>query len=369
TEPTNPVCYEPKEVGPCKAYVPRYFYNTTTKYCERFVYGGCKGNGNNFLELDVCLKTCKVGYKNITERLLTLRTPLKDQVCYLPKETGPCFGYFPRYYYNTTTNTCEQFVYGGCRGNANNFETLHQCESKCGNVSLTEELIRSRLIAKLATLDPVCELPKKPGPCHGHFPRFYYNKTTGTCEKFVFGGCQENRNNFETLWDCEHKCVVSLEDVIRANPILSREVVGLNPVCNETKYPGPCFGYFPRYYYNNVTKSCEKFVYGGCKANGNNFVTLEECQNTCWASLDQHSLKIVGAFELPHWPFTPPEECTYAVDVGPCDAYMPRFFYNTLTKACEQFVYGGCGGNANNFHTFDACEKKCKKVFGVVPRA
>ncbi|KAL1446949.1 hypothetical protein MTO96_044439, partial [Rhipicephalus appendiculatus] len=159
-KPTNPVCYEPKKVGPCKAYVPRYFYNTTTKFCERFIYGGCQENGNNFPELDVCLKTCKVGYENVTERLLkqqTLHLPylsqlahsvslvstcfscisttlsaLKPSACYLPTEKGLCFGYFPRYYYNTTTNACEEFIYGGCRGNANNFKTLERCESKCG---------------------------------------------------------------------------------------------------------------------------------------------------------------------------------------------------------------------------------------------
>ncbi|KAH7987061.1 hypothetical protein HPB52_024544 [Rhipicephalus sanguineus] len=125
--------------------------------------------------------------------------------------------------------------------------------------------------------------------------------------------------------------------------------VGLNPVCNETKYPGPCAGYFPRYFYNNVTKTCEKFIYGGCRANGNNFVTLEECQNTCWVA--------------------PPEVCTYPADTGPCKAYMTRFFYNTETRRCEQFVYGGCGGNGNNFLTYDACQKKCKTVFGVVPHA
>ncbi|KAL1477156.1 hypothetical protein MTO96_035967, partial [Rhipicephalus appendiculatus] len=150
-------------------------------------------------------------------------------------------------------------------------------------------------------------------------------------------------------WEKEVRERVSLEDVIRANPILSREVVGVNPVCNETKYPGPCAGYFPRYYFDNVTKTCEKFIYGGCRGNGNNFETLEKCKETCWV--------------------TPPEVCTFPADAGPCEAYMPRFFYNTLTKTCEQFVYGGCGGNANNFLTFDACEKKCKKVFGVVPRA
>ncbi|KAH8029365.1 hypothetical protein HPB51_025511 [Rhipicephalus microplus] len=128
-------------------------------------------------------------------------------------------------------------------------------------------------------------------------------------------------------------------------------------------------GYFPRYYFDNVTKTCEKFIYGGCQSNGNNFVTIEECKKTCWVSLDQNAVEEIGAFEVPFHPFAPPEVCTYPADSGPCKAYMPRFFYNTETKKCEEFIYGGCGGNANNFLTFDACEKKCLKVFGVIPRA
>ncbi|XP_049527513.1 papilin [Dermacentor silvarum] len=385
-EPTNPVCYKPKKVGPCLAYIPRYFYNATTKYCERFIYGGCQGNGNNFPELEMCLKTCKVGYEDVTERLMQLATPLKNHTCYLPKDSGPCFGYFPRYYYNTTTNSCEQFIYGGCRGNPNNFDTLEKCQSKCTNNTYVEDFTRSRLITKLVTLDPVCELPKKVGPCRGYFPRYYYNTTTDTCEPFIYGGCQGNANNFETLKKCETRCggnltvedqswkkhimkPVALEDYIRANPVLSRSVLGLNPVCNETKRPGPCAGYFPRYYFNNVTKTCERFIYGGCQGNGNNFHTLEECNSTCWASLNQTSLGIIGAFEVPFWPLSPPEECTYPADSGPCDAYMPRFFFNTLTKSCEQFVYGGCGGNANNFRTFEYCQSKCTKFLGVIPRA
>nr|XP_037275735.1 BPTI/Kunitz domain-containing protein-like [Rhipicephalus microplus] len=143
----------------------------------------------------------------------------------------------------------------------------------------------------------------------------------------------------------------------------------VNPVCNQTREPGPCGGHYPRYYFDNVTKTCKKFVYGGCRGNGNNFVTIEECKNTCWASLEQNAAEEVNAFEFPLHPFAPPEVCTYPADSGHCKAYMPRFFYNTETKKCEQFIYGGCGGNANNFLTFDACEKKCLKVFGVIPRA
>uniref|UniRef100_A0A023GNX8 BPTI/Kunitz inhibitor domain-containing protein n=1 Tax=Amblyomma triste TaxID=251400 RepID=A0A023GNX8_AMBTT len=54
-----------------------------------------------------------------------------------------------------------------------------------------------------------------------------------------------------------------------------------------------------------------------------------------------------------------PEECTYGADKGPCRAYMPRFFYNTLTNECERFFYGGCKGNANNFRTYADCAERC----------
>ena len=42
-----------------------------------------------------------------------------------------------------------------------------------------------------------------------------------------------------------------------------------------------------------------------------------------------------------------------------CLAYMPRWRYILRTGQCENFIYGGCGGNANNFETFEACENKC----------
>ena len=51
-------CSLPKVVGPCKAAFPRWFFNTKTRRCERFIYGGCQGNANNFNSLAECLNTC-----------------------------------------------------------------------------------------------------------------------------------------------------------------------------------------------------------------------------------------------------------------------------------------------------------------------
>jgi hypothetical protein len=45
---------------------------------------------------------------------------------------GPCKALIPRFYYNAESGKCEPFDYGGCQGNANNFETLQECEKACG---------------------------------------------------------------------------------------------------------------------------------------------------------------------------------------------------------------------------------------------
>lgn len=52
-------------------------------------------------------------------------------MCMLPKEKGPCMAKEERYFFDTSSGRCVKFIFGGCYGNENNFESLGECESTC----------------------------------------------------------------------------------------------------------------------------------------------------------------------------------------------------------------------------------------------
>ncbi|XP_070581142.1 U-actitoxin-Avd3i-like [Ptychodera flava] len=54
------ICKLPAETGPCRAAFRRWFFNTTARECQEFIYGGCGGNGNNFRRKRECERACKI---------------------------------------------------------------------------------------------------------------------------------------------------------------------------------------------------------------------------------------------------------------------------------------------------------------------
>ena len=116
---TEPACSLPPDSGPCDAAIPRFYYDPNVGDCIEFSYGGCQGNANNFATVEACRQAC-VGTADI---------------CTLPVVPGPCRGAFPRWFFNSSTGQCEEFVYGGCEGNANNFETEGACANACESPS------------------------------------------------------------------------------------------------------------------------------------------------------------------------------------------------------------------------------------------
>lgn len=75
--------------------------------------------------------------------------------------------------------------------------------------------------------------------------------------------------------------------VITINKIASKyllvELEGDNDICALPKHIGTCKAAFRRFYYDNHSGQCKKFIWGGCSGNGNRFDTMEECEGRCKA--------------------------------------------------------------------------------------
>lgn len=56
---------------------------------------------------------------------------------------------------------------------------------------------------------------------------------------------------------------------------------------------------------------------------------------------------------------TPTALCREPVDSGPCNAYVPSYWFDAATGVCMPFVYGGCSGNDNRFATIEECYAAC----------
>ncbi|XP_060596375.1 papilin-like isoform X2 [Ruditapes philippinarum] len=230
-EPTS-TCLLPKDVGPCEARTLRYYYDKIDCKCKSFLYGGCGGNKNNFLNIATCRRVC--GKE-------------KCHICNLKPDTGPCRSYVKRFFFNMETCQCEEFIYGGCGGNGNNYITKKECEELCGDSPCQSQ--------------SACLESKKVGPCKAAIKRFYYNPLKNKCQQFTWGGCEANGNNFLSMKTCNKVCKKA--------------------VCTLPVKVGPCKGHKKRYYYNNTTRSCQMFIWGGCESNGNNFKSFKACKKAC----------------------------------------------------------------------------------------
>ena len=52
------------------------------------------------------------------------------------------------------------------------------------------------------------------------------------------------------------------------------------------------------------------------------------------------------------------DPCGAEPNAGECDAAFLRYYFNQQTGACEEFIWGGCGGTVP-FDTLEECESSC----------
>ena len=65
-------------------------------------------------------------------RPLPLTAAVPAELCAAPPLTGPCRAAFHRWFYSPQHRQCRPFIYGGCRGNRNNYRDREECLQRCG---------------------------------------------------------------------------------------------------------------------------------------------------------------------------------------------------------------------------------------------
>ncbi|XP_016391094.1 tissue factor pathway inhibitor-like isoform X2 [Sinocyclocheilus rhinocerous] len=195
--------------------------------------------------------------------------------CRLPSVVGICRAAFPRFYYDVTDQTCKQFIYGGCGGNDNNFNSQEECEASCSGVTDVEplpEMTSAEFKAK-------CLAPAQTGLCRASIRRYYYND--GICQPFTFGGCGGNENNYKTEESCMTTCTVKVIPSNKKGPVDPNSPKSFEETCAAPSDSGPCRAAFQKFYFEPSTQSCKRFIYGGCQGNLNRYSSEEECMAAC----------------------------------------------------------------------------------------
>ncbi|KAM5152324.1 WAP, Kazal, immunoglobulin, Kunitz and NTR domain-containing protein 1 [Mantella aurantiaca] len=94
----------------------RWFHDSQSGDCQTFLHKGCPGSANTFQTYEECRASCHN------------RPP---DHCSLPPVRGPCKTPEWRWAYSPLMRHCFSFIYGGCHGNQNNFESRQACEDRC----------------------------------------------------------------------------------------------------------------------------------------------------------------------------------------------------------------------------------------------
>ncbi|KAE9548964.1 hypothetical protein FO519_007832, partial [Halicephalobus sp. NKZ332] len=368
-------------LGMGSAQLPRYYYNSKMRNCEQFFYSGKGGNENNFInkvdceiscpvldnpcssgfpaldpygepvlcstaEPDVCPQGywCHIGGTQAT----TLCCPgSKSLACKLPMSRGKGTSVLNRWYFNTESKVCVNFVYSGRSGNQNNFISRQQCLSVC---------------------------PEYESPCQVGQPHI------GLSGQITHCGATDPTICPATYW-CH----------IGATLETSVCCPGAADPCDQSKISGTGEHSLTRYHYNQLTRTCLQFKYSGKAGNENNFITKAACESRCPVFVSPCGAGVPEMDEslahIPcsaadnstcspgHWCHIGADEetticcseaslniCEQSLILGTGGASLPRYYFNPLTKQCLPFIYSGRNGNQNNFLSKASCEAACETL-------
>uniref|UniRef100_A0A914W4Q4 BPTI/Kunitz inhibitor domain-containing protein n=1 Tax=Plectus sambesii TaxID=2011161 RepID=A0A914W4Q4_9BILA len=321
----------------------RWYYNGATQSCQSFDYLGDGGNANNFLTKEqcesYCLTRCTRGQPQLDLTLslnnnlaslvvscstrtekgswsacdeasyecsriesLTMCCPLPSYICSSFGGVGPIGAdttptpysigsnrlgqkEVVRWFWDTTTKTCQPFRYLGQGGNFNNFLSEQECIEYCSKslcphgVPLQENGGSNNLVCSknsdcptshVCTSTVCCPTAGEPHCQQGKALRTsnggpYYPCSLSSTSTQIAELCPEN---YECVYDgSKYGCCPTREYTCR------QQKFDIGTMCNPSSSM--------RWYFDEAEQRCKTFQYNGCDGNSNNFATQRDCEDYC----------------------------------------------------------------------------------------
>ncbi|CAG0888031.1 unnamed protein product [Darwinula stevensoni] len=123
------VCEMPQDAGPCENFEEKWYFDAREQRCQRFMFGGCDGNGNRFSTEGECQAVCI--FKDVVVPSGNDTLESLSKWCFMPVDAGPCQEGYTRWHFDPDSRTCSPFLYSGCGGNLNRFKSYGICIAFC----------------------------------------------------------------------------------------------------------------------------------------------------------------------------------------------------------------------------------------------
>ncbi|KAK5868121.1 hypothetical protein PBY51_009164 [Eleginops maclovinus] len=210
--------------------------------------------------------------------------------CLLPPQVGSCRASLPRFFYNSSSQTCSHFLFGGCQSNGNNFLTKGGCEESCGGVTGAVLPVDSTPAPDLPAKAPRMGLhsdvsvvrsedSQLPPPQDQEMSAELFAERCGAQPEV--GPCRAAFQHCSAAWTPAQSECCPPQRKPPPPAANGKAFTEYEEACMATPDIGPCRAAFPMFYYDRNTASCQPFLYGGCLGNQNRYSTMEGCKIRC----------------------------------------------------------------------------------------